>query len=140
MGYSNTNISALVITSLAWKLGILEYIRYTGGCRALYRVLFWKASSVVPFFHQSFSFSFTYSYHSTFCNSLLPLVPLFPCDAPHRQCTFVLLSGYNIIMDTATLKQNKISLCVARHNGTKAHATREQPMDTGPKVVETYDL
>ena len=101
------------------------------------RVLFWKTSPVVPFLHQSFSFSFSIFIIVHFVTVFFFL---FPCDAPHRQCTFVLLSGYNIIMDTATLKQNKISLCVARHNGTKAHATREQPMDTGPKVVETYDL
>ncbi len=33
-------------------------------------------------------------------------------------------------MDAAT-KQNKCSLCGASQ-GTRAHATREQPMDTGP--------
>ncbi len=46
-------------------------------------------------------------------------------------------------MDTATQSKQKFILCVARHKGTRAHDTREQPMDAGPKAsnrLQNFDV
>ncbi len=41
-------------------------------------------------------------------------------------------SGYNGYGHKA---KQRFIVCVAHHKGTRAHATREQPMDTGPKIL-----
>ncbi len=42
-------------------------------------------------------------------------------------------------MLTHQAKQRFI-VCVARHKGTRAHATREQPMDTGPYELWVHGI
>ena len=60
----------------------------------------------------------------------LVVCALVPCDAPHRQCTFVLLIGR--IHMLCPLSKQMFVVCVTHYKGTRTHVKGEQPMDTVP--------